>query len=217
MILKHDTRRTFVEKAALLLPALAALRLSAEEPFDALPASAWKRARNNGLVMIHRPAPRNLSWQARIVQPSEPGDPLTVSGCVYAPDGISTVPDVTVYAYNTDAAGYYGEHRAEYPPRIYGWMRTGADGRFELRTIHPGCYPDKQIPAHIHFSFWGGGYPLQWTEELRFEGERYVTPELLAEDARLGDFRTIQRLTRGSDGALHCSVRIRLQRETNFV
>src|ERR1039458_8660758 len=70
----------------------------------------------------------------------------------------------------------YGENRTEYPPRIYGWMKTNAAGGFELRTIHPGCYPGMRVPAHVHFVLWGGGYPLQWTEELKFEGGRYITP-----------------------------------------
>ena len=67
-------------------------------------------------------------------------------------------------------------------------MKTDATGRFELRTIHPGCYPGMRVPAHVHFVLWGGGYPLQWTEELKFEGGRYGTPALMADDAQLGEF-----------------------------
>jgi|SRR5580658_8688016 protocatechuate 3,4-dioxygenase beta subunit len=88
--------------------------------------------------------------------------------------------------------------------------------KFELRTIHPGCYPGMRVPAHIHFVLWGGGHPLQWTEELKFEGGRYITAALLAADAQLGDFRTIRSLSRGNGGVLRCGFRIRLQRETNF-
>jgi protocatechuate 3,4-dioxygenase beta subunit len=219
MILRHaskDTRRRFLVRAACLAPVVGALRLRAEEPFDSLPASLWKNARMNGLVMIHRPAPSRLSWQTQIAQKGEPGEPLMVAGRVLAPDGRTPAGGVTVYAYNTDAEGYYGENRAEYPPRIYGWMKTDAAGRFELRTIRPGCYPGMRVPAHVHFVLWGGGYPLQWTEELRFEGGQYITPALVAEDARLGDFRTIQRLSRGDDGALRCGMQIRLGRESNF-
>jgi len=40
------------------------------------------------------------------------------------------------------------------------------------------------------------GYPLQWTEELKFEEGRYITPTLVAEDAQLCEFRTIRRLSR---------------------
>ncbi len=23
-----------------------------------------------------------------------------------------------------------------------------------------------RVPAHVHFEAWGGGYPIQWVEEL---------------------------------------------------
>jgi len=213
---RQNTRRQFLWQAAWLAPAVGALRLSAEEPFDSLPASVWKNARNNGLVMIHRPAPSELSWQTQIVKNGEPGEPLIVAGRVSAPDGPTPAEGVTVYAYNTDAEGYYGENRAEDPPRIYGWMKTNAAGGFELRTIHPGCYLGMRVPAHVHFVLWGGGYLLQWTEELKFEGGRYITPALVAEDAQLSEFRTIQRLSRGNDGVLRCAFQIRLRRESNF-
>jgi len=190
--------------------------LAAEEPFDSVPASLWRNARWNGLIMIHRPAPSQLSWRTQIAADSEPGEPLVVSGQVFAPDGRTPAPDVTVYAYNTDAQGYYGANHAEYPPRLYGWMKTDSAGRFELRTIRPGSYPDMHVPAHVHFVVWGGGYPLQWVDELRFEGDRYLTPPMLAEDAQRGGFRTIRPVTRGAGGVWHCDFKIRVQRETNY-
>jgi protocatechuate 3,4-dioxygenase beta subunit len=206
-------RRRFLGIAAL---AITAKRGHAEEPFDSLPAGAWRNARENGLAMIRRPAPSQLSWRAQIAGEDEPGQRLIVAGAVLAPDGRTPAAGVTVYAYNTGTQGYYGENRAEYPPRLYGWMKTDAGGRFELRTILPGSYPGMRVPAHIHFSFWGAGYPLQWVDELRFEGGRYITPAMLSQDAEAGESRTIRRLARGEDGVLHRGHRIRLQRRSNF-
>jgi protocatechuate 3,4-dioxygenase beta subunit len=218
---RNGNRRQFLKLAGHLgagagILALAATRLEAEEPFDSLPPGLWRNARHNGLCMIRRPAPSRLSWRTEIAGNDEPGRRLIVRGAVLAPDGKTPVVGVTVYAYNTDAEGYYGENRAEYPPRLYGWMRTDADGRFELRTILPGPYPGMHVPAHIHFSLWGAGYPLQWVDELRFEGDRYITPAMLREAADQGEFRTIQRLARGEDGALRCGIKIRLQPHSNF-
>jgi protocatechuate 3,4-dioxygenase, beta subunit len=189
---------------------------TSDDPFDALPPGAWRNARRNGLVMIRHPAPANIASHAKITQPDEPGEPLMVKGQVFASDGKTPAPAVTVYAYNTDAQGYYGEHHAEYPPRLYGWMKTDDAGRFELVTIKPGRYPGMHVPAHIHFSLWGGGYPPQWVDELRFEGDSYLTPAMIAEDRVRGEFATIQRLTRSPDGVLHCSFRIRAQSMSNF-
>jgi len=208
-------RRRFLQSATLL-PALAAAAQTEDDPFASLPASLWKNARRNGLVMIHHPAPWQLSSRARITRPEEPGEPLAVLGRVFAPDGRSPAPGVTVYAYNTDAQGYYGENHAEFPPRIYGWMKTDAGGRFGLRTIRPGRYPGMRVAAHIHFTFWGAGFPPQWVDELRFEGDSYLTQEALAEDRQRGDFAAIRQLTRGDDGVLRCSFNARLGRECNF-
>jgi protocatechuate 3,4-dioxygenase beta subunit len=213
----NPNRRRFLKTLTSFgATALVARRLAADEPFDSLPASVWSNARRNGLLMTHRPTPNDLSWRAEIARKGEPGARLTVEGQVFSPDGRTPATGVTVYAYNTDAQGYYGENQQEYPPRIYGWMKTDTAGRFELYTIHPGNYPGMRVPAHIHFELWGAGYPLQWTDELKFEGDRYITPAMLAEDERKAEFRTIQRLTHSVDGAPHCRFNIKLQRESNF-
>jgi hypothetical protein len=58
--------------------------------------------------MIHKETPSQLSWQTQIVSAKEPGDPLVVSGQVFAPHGRTPAAGVTIYTYNTDAEGYYG-------------------------------------------------------------------------------------------------------------
>ncbi len=216
-----NSRRSFIRNAtglwtAMCLSTLAAPAQDKADPFDSLPKSSWENTRRNGLIMIHRPAPALLSSHAQIVRPDEPGQPLIVEGQVFAPNGTTPVEGLTVYAYNTDAEGYYGIDRKEYPPRLYGWMKTDASGHFELRTIHPGNYPGMQVPAHVHFSVWGRGYPPQWVEELRFEGDRYITPEILADASTQGKFSSVQPLTRAADGVLHCRYKMKIQRETNF-
>jgi protocatechuate 3,4-dioxygenase beta subunit len=213
-------RRDFFPQAAGLAAA-ARLLPAQDDQFDSLPAAVWRNARSNGLVMIHQVtihdlAPALLSSRTQIAPDDEPGDRLVVEGQVFAPDGHTPAPGVTVYAYNTDRQGYYGENRKEYPPRIYGWMKTGPAGRFELYTIRPGNYPGLQAPAHIHFELWGAGYPLQWAEDLKIAGDRFLTPDAVASDIQLGDFRTIQPLTRAKDNLLHCAFQIRLRPTTNF-
>src|SRR5215475_11069540 len=51
--------------------------------------------------------PAGTTSVATIVPAHEPGDPLIVSGRVFAPDGVRAVAGVVVYAYNTDRNGYY--------------------------------------------------------------------------------------------------------------
>ena len=161
-------------------------------------------------------APANLSWQVSIAGPDEPGERLVISGRVFAPDGETRVAGVTVYGYHTDATGHYTKTGNIRPPRLQGWAKTDADGRFEFRTIRPAAYPGRSIPAHVHFILWGAGYPRQWVDEMRFEGDPFVTHAMLREAAGAGKFAAVRPLERGADGALHCTVNLRLQRVANF-
>lgn len=215
------SRRQFVEGAVALAASVcpaASVTTGQEQtdPFESLPETVWKNSRSNGLIMIHRPAPAPICSCVQIAHNSEPGKRLVVHGRVFAPDGQTAIQGITVYAYNTDAAGYYGPDQKEYPPRLYGWMRTDAAGRFELRTIYPGHYPGMHVPAHVHFTLWGPGYPPQWAEELRFRGDPYITDEMLANAVEQGEFSSIQPLTATNDGVLQCRYKLKLLSEANF-
>jgi len=161
------------------------------------------------------PREEDLSWEALIAPPGEPGEPLLFGGQVFDPGGKVPAPSVVVYAYHTDAEGYYSRKGRNEPPRLRGWAKTDASGRFEFRTIRPAAYPGRSIPAHIHFVLWGGGYPRQWAEELRFETDPLVTPAMLDESRRRGRFGNVRRLSVG-DGVARCSFDIRLQAVSNF-
>jgi len=214
------TRRQFVQSAALLATGAAAsqsnLQLLRETaPFHDLPRDAWRHARKNGLVMIWPNPPAHPSSVAHIAD-REPGQPLVVMGQVYAPDGQTPAPGVTVYAYNTDAAGYYGAGHTDYPPRLHGWMLTDASGHFELHTIRPGTDPNMRDPAQIHFVLWGGGYPVQSADPLQFTGDPLISDVVRETAGAKGMFDTIQLVTRGADGAERCHFNIRLFAESNF-
>ena len=149
--------------------------------------------------------PANVASVGTIAGPSEPGTRLVISGQIFAPDGITPVPGVIVYAYQTDNSGEY-HNDASRVARLHGWARTDANGRFELHTIRPAPYPGRGIAAHVHFHAWGGGYPLQWLDELRFADDPLVS-------ARDGNVAAV---TRGAGGAQHVTVSFRLLTETNY-
>lgn len=146
----------------------------------------------------------------------EPGERLIVSGHVFAPDGARPAPGVLVYAYQTDAGGEYHNDPNTHVARLHGWAKTDSEGGFEFRTIKPGPYPGRAIPAHIHFHAWGGGYPLQWTPDLNFAGDPLLKPPDISSSAAAGKFGSVQETTRGPDGALQCSFNIRLSSITNY-
>jgi protocatechuate 3,4-dioxygenase, beta subunit len=162
------------------------------------------------------PPPANVTSHAVLVSAKEPGKPLVVDGRVFAPDGVTAAAGVYIYAYNTDSEGYYSATKSFYPPRITGYVKTDNDGRFQIRTIMPGRYPGMRVPAHIHFNLWGGGYPFQYADEMRFEGDPYLTQEMVEADRKAGAFAMIRPITTGGNGVLHCTVNLKLVTQTNF-
>ena len=94
-------------------------------------------------------------WDITIAPEREPGPRMIVSGRVL---GVDSLPasGVTVYAYHTDAKGWYWK-----PPdkrtvnRIGGVLRSGPKGQYQLRSIVAGRYEGSG--PHIHFEAWGPG------------------------------------------------------------
>jgi protocatechuate 3,4-dioxygenase beta subunit len=150
-----------------------------------------------------------------IAAPSEPGERLVISGQALAPDGVTAAVGVVIYAYQTDATGEY-HNDTNRVARLHGWAKTDQNGRFQFRTIRPAPYPNRGIPAHVHFHAWGNGYPLQWTEDLKFAGDPLLSPHETSDSQSLGDFANIRPVTRDADGVWHCDIRFRLSRQTNY-
>jgi protocatechuate 3,4-dioxygenase, beta subunit len=161
-------------------------------------------------------APADVSSSGNIGDSNEPGQRLMVSGQVFAPDGITPVPNVTVYAYQTDSTGHYQNDPKTRIARLHGWAKTDAHGRFEFRTIRPGQYPGRTIPAHIHLHIYGGGYPLQWTTDLMFADDPLLRPDQVESSTALGKFANVQTLTHAADGSLRCTFNIRASNTTNY-
>ncbi len=122
--------------------------------------------------------PASTDW--RITLPESPGERLILRGVVTTHDTGAPAPGVVVYAHHTNAGGLYANGSG--PPewsrrhgRLRGWVRTGADGRYEFRTIKPAPYPNQQLPAHIHLIVAEPGRPPYWIDDVVFDGEFAVT------------------------------------------
>ncbi|MBO0936856.1 hypothetical protein J2I47_09900 [Fibrella sp. HMF5335] len=101
---------------------------------------------------------RPTHWQTRVAPDTATGQRLQLSGVVYESDGRTPARNVLMYFYHTNASGRYAKLGTE--PRTShawwhgycrGWLKTDQQGRYQINTIRPGAYPDKRIPAHIHF------------------------------------------------------------------
>ena len=86
-----------------------------------------------------------------------PGKKIKVVGIVKNEEG-KPVADALIYLYHTDARGWYA---ADMPhvlmnegdmrhARLFGYVKTDKEGKFELHTIKPSGYPKSDLPAHIH-------------------------------------------------------------------
>lgn len=123
-------------------------------------------------------APRNAPSTGRLTPAGEPGPALSVSGVVVDPDG-KPVPGASLYAFQTDAEGYYGVKPVSdnQNPRLKVLLRTDAQGRWSFETIRPGSYPNSRAPGHIHFEVSAQGFATK-VFEIVFEGDPFVTAQM---------------------------------------
>lgn len=121
-----------------------------------------------------------LSWRASIAGAQESGERMQIQGVVLQTDGRSPAAGVVIYAYHTDASGFYsrGAPTTEWSRRhglLRGWVRTGADGRYAFDTIKPAPYPGENLPAHVHLTVLEPGRRPYWIDDIVFAGEFGVT------------------------------------------
>ena len=143
-------------------------------------------------------------WRTAICSDKEPGEPLIISGTIYAPDGRTPMEGIILSVYQTDATGVYSTRGGEDQrnTRLHGQMRSSNEGKYEFRTIKPGSYPGSRNPAHIHAYVSGPGYPEYWIDEFHFTDDPFISDEDKRNAAAKGSFSPILKLTRGKDGIL---------------
>lgn len=208
---------------ALLLSLPAALACQTREP-DALLAQA-RQALESGKadvsVLLSDPAYMPLHGhgpfrqlirdhakgsRVRIVTPDEPGQRMTVSGRVLKTDG-RPAGGTLVYVYQTNNEGLYEASGGNENARLFGYLTTDSQGRFEVETIRPAGYPQSVVAQHIHLEvFLEDG---RRATEILFEDDPRMTPEARRRYEQAG-FSVVP-VTRGKDGLERCSAEIRLR------
>jgi protocatechuate 3,4-dioxygenase, beta subunit len=126
----------------------------------------------------------------------EPGERLVLTGTVRQSDG-QPAAGALIHAYHTDAEGDYGPGGAP-ASRLHGFVRADRRGRFILRTIRPGPYPQGGVPAHVHVEIAVG--ERVHVDECWFEGDPFLAESLRERERARGERSRILRLRR--DGGL---------------
>ncbi len=117
----------------------------------------------------------------KITTTGEPGKKIRVLGSVTDKDG-KPVPGASIYLYQTDAKGWYAAdapHVLTYEgdmrhARLFGYVKTDTNGKFELQTVKPSGYPRSDLPAHIHLQVTATNYKPYVTEFLFDDDDRLV-------------------------------------------
>ncbi|HEX6179905.1 MAG TPA: hypothetical protein VFZ47_01595 [Chitinophagaceae bacterium] len=126
---------------------------------------------------------KNMS--VTLVTAKEPGVQTTVKGKLLSANK-TPVSNTLVYVYQTDHRGWYADDKPHVEQnegdrghaRLFGYLKTNAQGEFELHTIRPASYPNSTLPQHIHFeAFSDNGKSLTITE-LLFDDDPMLVGDL---------------------------------------
>lgn len=119
-----------------------------------------------------------------------PGKKIKVTGTIKDQDG-KPVADALVYLYHTDSRGWYA---ADAPhvlmnegdmrhARLFGYVKTDKEGKFELHTIKPAGYPQSDLPAHIHVHVTAKGH-RSFVNEFLFDDDERLVGDIRENSAR---------------------------------
>lgn len=107
---------------------------------------------------------------------------LLISGTIFQQDGKTPASDVIVYIYHTNRQGIYETKGNEkgWARRhgIYrGWLKTGADGRYQFYAFRPAAYPNGREPEHIHLTVKEPNKNEYYIDSIVFEDDPLLTKE----------------------------------------
>jgi protocatechuate 3,4-dioxygenase beta subunit len=158
-------------------------------------------------------AEENAPSSITIAAEEEPGERLIVTGRVFSHEGKTPLAGASVYVYHTDAKGLYAPWISNSRnPRLRGYMRTDAEGRYEFSSIKPAPYPSDRIAAHIHYVVNAEGYQER-VFEIVFDGDPNIGERMRAEGAKEDGAVSIRALTRDQQGVWRCGQDIKMRKQ----
>ncbi|GHN01228.1 hypothetical protein WSM22_27170 [Cytophagales bacterium WSM2-2] len=102
-----------------------------------------------------------LKGKVKLTSPGERGIKIRIKGQLVDKNG-KPVANASIEIYQADARGCYAptdsvnKIMSEHDPRLFAYIVSDENGKFEFETIEPKNYPfpyeSSLIPAHIHFN-----------------------------------------------------------------
>ncbi len=144
--------------------------------------------------------PSRAAARLVIPPPTEPGAPLVVRGRVLRTNG-TPVSGALIYVYHANAAGKYPKRpglcgAARLQGYLRGFVQTDARGQYEIVTIRPGVYEERDTPAHLHLTVFTTVPPNR-------ERSAYIDDVMFDDDPILDEKYRSRLEGRGGNGIVH--------------
>ncbi|MBL0745540.1 dioxygenase family protein [Chryseolinea lacunae] len=148
-----------------------------------------------------------LPYSVSLPDLNNAGPKIEISGIVYERDGVTAAKDVVLYVYHTDRKGIYPttgnekgwDKRHGY---IRGWVKTDKNGHYQIRTLRPAAYPERNIPEHIHITVKEPGKNEYYLDDFLFSDDPLL-PKTPSKTPRGGN--GVVTLTAAKNGMQHAT------------
>jgi protocatechuate 3,4-dioxygenase, beta subunit len=130
-----------------------------------------------------------------IVTPSEPGKRIRITG-VIVDHNQRPMMNILFYFYHTMHDGLYAVNKKEpgkafqgqqSVAKLFGYIRTDGDGKFEINTIKPAGYPGEKFPSHVHIEIYDSTGKIRLGTEFQFADDPRLDKATRENSVRYGN------------------------------
>jgi protocatechuate 3,4-dioxygenase, beta subunit len=131
----------------------------------------------DGCELMYVDMPKEILSEHTSLGWTEGTQKLLLTGKVLQLDGRTPAPNVVIYYWHTDEKGLYSSNsktptKAIRHGKLRGWVKSGEDGSYGIKTSRPAAYPNENIPQHIHLSIKEPDIQNEYYADLYFDDDR---------------------------------------------